>query len=69
MSTIRSPAAPVYLVDASGYIFRAWFSMPDRFEDSAGRPTNAVYGFARFLCERIEQTEAPAIAVAFDESL
>ncbi|WP_203594655.1 5'-3' exonuclease H3TH domain-containing protein [Wenzhouxiangella limi] len=60
---------PVYLVDASVYIFRAWFSMPDQFADSAGRPTNAVYGFARFLCELLEQTRGTHIAVAFDESL
>jgi len=60
---------PVYLVDASVYVFRAWFSMPDSFADAAGRPTNAVYGFARFLCELIEQTGARDIAVAFDESL
>jgi len=63
------PIQPVYLVDASMYIFRAWFSMPDQFEDAAGRPTNAVYGFARFLCELLEQTDAREIAVAFDESL
>jgi len=62
-------SAQVYLVDASVYVFRAWFSMPDRFEDAAGRPTNAVYGFARFLCELIEQTRTARIAVAFDESL
>jgi DNA polymerase I len=43
--------------------------MPDRFADHAGRPTNAVYGFARFLCELLEETEADRIAVAFDESL
>ncbi len=60
---------PVYLVDASVYVFRAWFSMPDRFADHAGRPTNAVYGFARFLCELVDQTEASDLAVAFDESL
>ncbi len=59
----------VYLVDASVYIFRAWHSMPDRFADPAGRPTNAVYGFARFLCELLEQTRARHVAVAFDESL
>ncbi|MDZ7790247.1 MAG: 5'-3' exonuclease H3TH domain-containing protein [Xanthomonadales bacterium] len=58
-----------YLVDASVYIFRAWHSMPDRFEDPAGNPTNAVYGFARFLCELLEQTRADHVAVAFDESL
>ncbi len=43
--------------------------MPDRFADHAGQPTNAVYGFARFLCELIEETDARQIAVAFDESL
>lgn len=59
----------VYLVDASVYVFRAWHSMPDQFRDPSGQPTNAVYGFARFLCELIEQTETRRLAVAFDESL
>ena len=62
-------AQPVYLIDASVYVFRAWFSMPDQFSDAAGRPTNAVYGFARFLCELLEETSARQAAVAFDESL
>lgn len=66
---MNQPQPPVLLVDASVYIFRAWFSMPDRFADHAGQPTNAVYGFARFLCELIEESGAMHIAVAFDESL
>lgn len=37
--------------------------------DEAGNPTNALYGFTRFLADLLE-FEAPAqIAVAFDESL
>ncbi len=60
---------PVYLVDASVYIFRAWFSLPDEFLNAAGEPTNAVYGFAGFLCSLLEQTQARHIGVAFDESL
>jgi 5'-3' exonuclease len=60
---------PVYLVDASVYIFRAWFSMPDAFVNEAGEPTNAVYGFSSFLCSLLEQTAAEHVAVAFDESL
>jgi 5'-3' exonuclease len=60
---------PVYLVDASVYIFRAWFSMPDEFVNRAGEPTNAVYGFSGFLCSLLEQTGAEHVAVAFDESL
>jgi len=60
---------PVYLVDASIYIFRAWFSISDEFVNPAGEPTNAVYGFTGFLCSLLEQTKAEHIGVAFDESL
>jgi 5'-3' exonuclease len=60
---------PVYLVDASIYIFRAWFSMSDDFVNERGEPTNAVYGFSGFLCSLLEQTGAEHVAVAFDESL
>jgi 5'-3' exonuclease len=59
----------VYLVDASVYIFRAWFSMPDEFTNTQGEPTNAVYGFSGFLCSLLEQTSAQHVAIAFDESL
>ncbi len=60
---------PVYLVDASIYIFRAWFSISDEFSTSRGEPTNAVYGFTGFLCSLLEQTDAEHIGIAFDESL
>ena len=60
---------PVYLVDASIYIFRAWFSISDEFVNSSDQPTNAVYGFTGFLCSLLEQTKAEHIGVAFDESL
>lgn len=60
---------PVYLIDASIYIFRSWFSISDDFSNSAGEPTNAVYGFTGFLCSVLEQTSAQHIGVAFDESL
>ena len=69
MPSTSSNKPPVYLIDASIYIFRAWFSMPDEFSDPNGRPTNAVYGFARFLSEFLEQTASRHVAVAFDESL
>jgi 5'-3' exonuclease len=62
-------APPVYLIDASIFVFRAWYSIPEDFADPSGRPTNAVYGFARFLCEFLEHTGSRHVAVAFDESL
>lgn len=60
---------PVYLIDASVYIFRAWFSMPEGFVNGRGEPTNAAYGFCGFLCNLLEQTSTQHVAVAFDESL
>ena len=63
------PARPLYLVDASLYVFRAWHSMPDEFHDADGWPTNAVHGFARFLLELLERERPTHIAIAFDEAL
>jgi DNA polymerase I len=60
---------PLFLVDASMYVFRAWFSMPNEFYDTANNPTNAVQGFSRFVCELIERERPDRIVFAFDESL
>ena len=61
--------APLYLVDASLYVFRAWHSMPNEFHDRDGWPTNAVHGFARFVLELLERERPRHIAIAFDEAL
>ena len=59
-----------WLLDASIYIFRAWFSMPDRWHSDDGMPLNAVYGYASFLCDFLSRIHpATHIAAAFDESL
>ena len=47
----------IHLVDASVFVFRAWFSIPDRMTDAEGRPVNAVYGFTGFLCSLMERVE------------
>jgi len=59
----------VHLVDASPYIFRAYFSLPDSITDPGGRPVNAVHGFAGFLLKLIDGEAPTHLAVAFDESL
>ncbi|WP_434212257.1 5'-3' exonuclease [[Pseudomonas] boreopolis] len=60
---------PLYLVDSSLYVFRAWHSMPDEFRDAQGWPTNAVHGFARFVLELLERERPEHIVLAFDEAL
>jgi DNA polymerase-1 len=58
-----------YLIDASVYVFRAHFSMPDDMVDDEGNPINALYGFCRFLGDFMEQVKPQHIAVLFDDSL
>ncbi|MEO5596750.1 MAG: 5'-3' exonuclease H3TH domain-containing protein [Lysobacteraceae bacterium] len=64
-----STRTPVYLVDASIYIFRAWHSLPDSMTDADGWPVHAVHGFARFVLELVERVRPQHIVIAFDESL
>jgi len=58
-----------YLIDASVYVFRAYYSMPDDMVDNDGNPVNALYGFCRFLGDFMEQVRPEHVAVLFDESL
>ena len=58
-----------YLIDASVYVFRAHYSMPDDLVDGDGNPVNALYGFCRFLGDFLEQVRPERVAVLFDESL
>jgi 5'-3' exonuclease len=58
-----------YLIDASVYVFRAYYSMPPDMVDDEGNPVNALYGYCRFLGDFIELVNPEYIAVLFDESL
>jgi len=66
---MQPPQPTVYLIDASIYIFRAWFSVPDSMRGENGMPVNAVYGFCRFLTEFAERSRATHVGIAFDENL
>ncbi len=59
----------IYLVDASVYVFRAYYSMPPELRDPDGNAVHALYGFARFLSDLVERARPEYIAVAFDASL
>jgi len=59
----------LHLIDASVFVFRAWFSIPDAMRDPKGNPTNAVYGFTRFLVDFLSDVHPDHVGVAFDISL
>ncbi|HEX9707172.1 MAG TPA: 5'-3' exonuclease H3TH domain-containing protein [Steroidobacteraceae bacterium] len=60
---------PVHLIDASFFVFRAYYSVGLEMTDGDGQPVNAVYGFGRFLGDLLEEAKPAHVAVAFDESL
>ena len=63
------PTTLLALVDASPYIFRAYFALPTSITDADGRPVNAVRGFADFLLRLLTERRPTHLAVAFDDSL
>ena len=59
----------LYLVDGSGYIFRAYHALPP-FTRKDGTPVGAVLGFCNMLWKLIEDLKADGnsthLAVVFD---
>jgi len=62
-------ADPIYLIDASVFIFRSYYAVPNTLVDGDGNPVNALHGFARFIGDVLEQVKPTHLGVAFDESL
>lgn len=50
-------------------MFRAWFTVPDTVVNQANEPVNAVYGFADFVYQFLQQAQPKYVAFTFDESL
>ena len=64
-----------YLIDGSGYIFRAYYALPPLSRKSDGLPTGAVSGFCNMLFKLLEDSKSnynnqkpTHFAVIFDSS-
>ncbi len=55
----------LYLVDGSGYVYRAFFALP-HLNNSRGLPTNATFGFIRMLLKLLKDARPAYVAVVFD---
>ncbi|GIL41765.1 DNA polymerase I [Roseiterribacter gracilis] len=64
--TSPAPAHPdLYLVDGSGFIFRAFHALPPMTRGD-GVPVNAVYGFSNMIYKLLTDFAAAQVAVIFD---
>ncbi|MDH5676175.1 MAG: DNA polymerase I [Myxococcales bacterium] len=66
-TTLPDPEAGdvLYVVDISGYIFRAYHALPEMSSPS-GEPTNAVLGVTNMLLKLLQQQRPALLAVAMD---
>src|SRR3984893_10808757 len=59
------PSKSLYLVDAMSNIHRAYHAI-QRLSTSAGKPTNAIYGFVTMLRKMLREHTPDLCAVAWD---
>jgi DNA polymerase-1 len=62
---VNVPKDAVWLIDGSGYIFRAYYAMR-RLTTSKGVATNAVFGFTTMLLKVIKEHQPRFVGIAFD---
>ncbi|MBU0729621.1 MAG: hypothetical protein KKA70_07765, partial [Proteobacteria bacterium] len=60
-----SKQEPVYLIDGSAYIYRAYHAVAP-LTNSKGQPTHAVYGFTNILLRVLREKTPKYLAMVFD---
>jgi len=61
----NKPIRHLFLIDGSGYIFRAYHALPPMNRPD-GTPVNAVLGFCRMLTQLLDDPEVDHVAVILD---
>ena len=61
----NKPLRNLYLIDGSGYIFRAYHALPPMTRPD-GTPTNAVFGFCRMLVQLLDNADVDHVVVILD---
>jgi DNA polymerase I len=57
----------LFLVDANGLMYRAFYALPEDIATSEGEPTNALLGFANMLMKLLTTYRPEGVLVCWDE--
>ncbi len=57
----------LFLIDANGLMYRAFFALPEEIATSEGEPTNALLGFANMLMKLLTTYRPEGVLVCWDE--
>jgi DNA polymerase I len=69
MNPSKTPTPRLYLIDAMGYIFRAFYApMPQRLRGPSGIPTNVPFLFANMVKRLLREQKPDYLAVVYDVS-
>ncbi len=64
--TVRPGARPVFLLDGSSLVFRAFYALPQDMATGGGLVTNAIYGFVSMVTNMLRDYRPDAMVMAFD---
>lgn len=62
---MTTPSERTYLIDGSGYIFRAFYAI-QRLTTKSGFPTNALFGFLKMIQKTVSEANSSRVAIVFD---
>ncbi len=65
---MASDADTLYLIDGSGFIYRAYFGIRSPIIALDGTPVNAVHGFIRTILNVLERRQPKYVAVVFEDT-
>ncbi len=64
---LKAPAVPaLYLVDASSYLYRAFFAIREHLSTRDGFPTKAVFGITNMLVKVLREKDPEFMAMVWD---
>jgi 5'-3' exonuclease len=58
--------APVFIIDALNYIFRAFYAVPNDITTKSGMPKNAIVGYTRTLLRILKEHQPEYMVAAFE---